>query len=456
MFASLKGTMPADLVYEIIFVDDGSSDGTRNWLSSLADTEVKVLLNEKNLGYAGTNNRGARAARGEYLALLNNDLVLQPQWIQPMLAVFQRRGPGVGVVGNIQRNATTAAVDHAGISVTINGKLEHIRGIPATSDEDQEVLAVTAACCVIRRDLFLEVGCFDEAFRNGGEDVDLAFRLGSRGKRAFIALGSCVRHHVSATRGPTSLQDERNSRLLFQRWSAVITEAIAKEWIAIFASERHLSWKDKFQLQAYTRGWTNQQPQRARLLAQSALWREESRWRQLLDGRSSFPLDVRVCFRGLLISASGSPRFLHNLASLFLPSGFPVRNFFLCGYLTRANALATANARPLGLRVTINGIQTIEWFPLPEGNFNLEINAPASLPDRTTQIRIEILGIGLLPLLQHLAWLFCWLPMPSTWKANLDAIRKHHLRKRLRISRIICDDQCVLNFTEEASTQKSS
>ncbi|MCX6955994.1 MAG: glycosyltransferase, partial [Verrucomicrobia bacterium] len=78
---SLQATLPSGLAHEIILVDDGSSDGTRAWLATLA-APFRVVLNERNLGYAAANNRAAAVARGEFLALLNNDLVLLPSWFE--------------------------------------------------------------------------------------------------------------------------------------------------------------------------------------------------------------------------------------------------------------------------------------------------------------------------------------------------------------------------------------
>ena len=82
MVDSLRATVPAGLSFELILVDDGSTDGTRDWLAGLR-APFRVLLNERNRGYAVSNNRGASAARGEILAFLNNDLVLTPGWLQP-------------------------------------------------------------------------------------------------------------------------------------------------------------------------------------------------------------------------------------------------------------------------------------------------------------------------------------------------------------------------------------
>src|SRR5882762_7486457 len=107
MLASLRATLPPGLEGEIILADDGSTDGTRAWLKNLP-SPCRVILNERNLGFAGACNRGAAAATGEFLFFLNNDLVLLPHWLEPMLAAFDRF-PAAGLVGNIQLNAATGA-----------------------------------------------------------------------------------------------------------------------------------------------------------------------------------------------------------------------------------------------------------------------------------------------------------------------------------------------------------
>lgn len=221
MLASLDATLPREVSHEIIFVDDGSTDGTRTWLATLPGPRFRVVLNEKNLGYAAANNRGARVARGQFLALLNNDLVLLPHWLEPMLAAHAKLRGRAGLVGNVQLDAKTSAVDHAGLVVNITGKPVHARALPPwlsrTLAPVRTMPAVTGACVLIERALWEQVGGFNEAYVNGGEDIDLCFRLQALGRVNVVALRSKVRHHVSSSPGRKA-RDEQNSYRLARRW----------------------------------------------------------------------------------------------------------------------------------------------------------------------------------------------------------------------------------------------
>ena len=235
MLASLRATLPPGLAHEIIFVDDGSTDGTRAWLETLrADPSVRVILHERNLGYAAANNHGAALATGEFLALLNNDLVLTPRWLEPMLAAHRALGPRAGLVGNLQRDTATGALDHAGIAINHRGKPEHLRALPlalrlAYPIALREMPAVTGACVLVRRDLWQQLGGFDEAFINGCEDIDLCLRARAAGRVNTVALRSTVRHHVSSSPG-RKLRDEANTRRLILRWRDTLVPLGARAW----------------------------------------------------------------------------------------------------------------------------------------------------------------------------------------------------------------------------------
>lgn len=231
--ASLRASLPAGLACEIVLVDDGSTDGTRTWLAAQRDPDVRVLLNEKNLGYAAANNRGAALAQGTLLVLLNNDVVLAPGWLEPLLAAHRRLGPRTGVIGNVQRDAHTGVVDHAGIVINLKAKPEHVRTLPPRwvrfLAPVRRVPAVTGACALIERSLWERLGGFDETFINGGEDVDLCFRARAAGRVNAVALRSIIRHHVSASAG-RKLRDEQNSRRLARKWRSELEAFAHRRW----------------------------------------------------------------------------------------------------------------------------------------------------------------------------------------------------------------------------------
>jgi len=239
MLASLRKSIPSRISYEVILVDDGSTDGTRDWIAGLGEP-FRIILNERNLGFGAATNRGATVARGPILALLNNDLVLKRGWLSPMLWALGLLGPRAGFVGNVQINAVTGEVDHSGIFVNEKGKPEHDRSLPHPLSvlfrPRRRRFAVTGACVLVRAATWRRLRGFDESYVNGCEDVDFCLRAREAGLVNVVALRSRVLHHVSSSPG-RKRRDEENTWRLVRRWRDPLSVAVAE------AYHRPEAWK---------------------------------------------------------------------------------------------------------------------------------------------------------------------------------------------------------------------
>ncbi|OYU32028.1 MAG: hypothetical protein CFE39_05540 [Comamonadaceae bacterium PBBC2] len=391
MLESLRGSIPPGVAFEIVLIDDFSTDGTRAWLATLADEpHIKTLLNPRNLGYAKTNNAAAAVATGDILALLNNDLLLEPGWLEPMLAALQDPALNAGVVGNLQWTVAEGQLDHAGIAISAQGKFEHIRGDPSVAARSQlghtrRVLAVTGACCLVRKSDFGRVGGFDEAFVNGGEDVDLCFKLRQAGKRAYVACSSAVRHHVSLSRHRSDPQNEHNSRRLFIKWRKEIKTELAGVWLAL------LQKPDPSRLAEYLDGELSDQhlakPHAfSRVMAENVLQQEECYWARTLDGEDvNAGLPDRCRVLGLPWSEAVGGYVLERTAELRVEGLRSARNIFVCGRTLGRSSGKEA----LSITLSANGMQHKTCVVHAGASFNLGIVAPVVLLGVVNQFTVS-------------------------------------------------------------------
>lgn len=220
---SLEETIGTRSDFEVIIADDASVDGTSEWVKSLPAPRYQAIRHESRRGFGCTGNSGVQIARGTTLVLLNNDTVLLPNWLEAMLGVLER-APQAGIVGNIQREADSGLIHHAGMLLSREGDAFHV-GMDSVSPPDEEYLewpAVTGACFAMRRELFLRLGGFDEQYLNSYEDVDLCLKVRAAGFRNYVANRSVIYHHVTPTPNRNE-HDERNFSLFRKRWGEMIT-----------------------------------------------------------------------------------------------------------------------------------------------------------------------------------------------------------------------------------------
>jgi GT2 family glycosyltransferase len=189
--------------YEVIVIDNGSTDGTAEFLRS-NEPKIRLISNPRNLGFASACNQGARAAGGEYVVFLNNDTVPLPGWLAAMVAVADAESD-VGVVGS-KLLFPDNSIQHAGVALFRGNRAPYhvYSGAPGDApivSHRRDLKAVTGACMLLRRDFFLELGGFDEGYRNGFEDIDLCFRVTERGSRVVYEPASVLYHLESQTPG---------------------------------------------------------------------------------------------------------------------------------------------------------------------------------------------------------------------------------------------------------------
>jgi GT2 family glycosyltransferase len=205
--------------YEVIIVDNHSSDGTSEFLESLSG-DVQIIRNSTNLGFAKACNQGARAAQGRYLVFLNNDTIPKSGWLDPLIAEVNSCDE-VAVVGS-KLLYPDNTIQHAGVVISRNSLMPYhlFRGVPERMlavNVRREFQAVTAACMLVRKLTFEEVGGFDEGFVNGYEDVDLCLKIRQLGKKVVYQPKSCL-YHLESQTPDRKKYDEENFLRLIARW----------------------------------------------------------------------------------------------------------------------------------------------------------------------------------------------------------------------------------------------
>jgi GT2 family glycosyltransferase len=187
---------------QVIVVDNGSQDGTTEWLRKRPD--VELVANRFNRGFAAANNQGIRRADGDQLLLVNADVELEPDYIERCAAHFEDASVG-SVTGKLLRPGAARRLDSAGHAVYGLGWAEN-RGeeLPdAGYDRPEEVFGVCAAAALYRRaaleSVIVEGELLDESYFAYIEDIDLDWRLRWMGWRAWYEPAAVAIHHRSAT-----------------------------------------------------------------------------------------------------------------------------------------------------------------------------------------------------------------------------------------------------------------
>ncbi|KAF0219373.1 MAG: hypothetical protein FD174_2072 [Geobacteraceae bacterium] len=219
---TLKANTGNAVPYEIIVINNDSNDGTAEYLESIGG-DVKSINNRTNLGFAGGCNQGAEAAAGNFLLFLNNDMFPRHGWLEALVSSAVREKTDICGAKILYPDAT---VQHAGVAFNDEGMPYHIfKGFPTDApavNHKRYMQCVTSACMLIKKGLFLELGGFDEGFRNGYEDIDLCLRARTLGKKILYNPESILIHFEETSPGRKDHDRENRDRFL-ARWQGKVT-----------------------------------------------------------------------------------------------------------------------------------------------------------------------------------------------------------------------------------------
>ncbi|MFU1793549.1 glycosyltransferase family 2 protein [Paenibacillus azoreducens] len=184
--------------YEIIVVDNGSTDGTASYLEKRAG-QLRFALLEANKGFAGGVNQGLMMAKGDTIVILNNDTLVTPGWLTHMMQCLLS-DPMIGVVGPVTNYISgEQQIDVPYDTVDEMWEYAAVRGKPDKS-KWKVTDRLVGFCLLFRRELLKNIGYFDEGFRIGNyEDEDWMIRLRLRGLKLVIAGDSFIHHFGSVS-----------------------------------------------------------------------------------------------------------------------------------------------------------------------------------------------------------------------------------------------------------------
>jgi len=215
--------------YELILVDNASTDGTAEFLAQIAASslspfcsQIKVIANQQNLGFAKANNQAVNLATGDLLLFLNNDTEVQPGWLYSLINTL-KNNPQSAIAGSRLLYPDTS-LQHAGVAfenMSVQHLFQHFASDFPPALSEKSLQAVTAACMIIKKEIFIDLGGFDEAFINCFEDTDLCLKAKKAGYEIIYQPDSVVIHHESKSKGRKDHETAAGA-LLGSRWNKFI------------------------------------------------------------------------------------------------------------------------------------------------------------------------------------------------------------------------------------------
>jgi GT2 family glycosyltransferase len=230
--------------YEVIIIDNNSeTPEALEWLAQLeqvGEDKVRIMRYPQPFNFSAINNAAAQAARGDYLVLLNNDTaIIEADWLDALLNHAQR--PEVGIVG-AKLLFPNKTIQHAGVILGLGGPAEHpfigekmdAAGYMERLQVDQNYSAVTAACLMIRKSVYDEVGGMDEEnFKVSYNDIDLCLKVGNAGYLIVWTPHAVLMHEGSVSQKKVDKQTQEAKRKRF----VAEQDAMYAKWLPLLARD---------------------------------------------------------------------------------------------------------------------------------------------------------------------------------------------------------------------------
>lgn len=228
----------SDVNFELVFVDNGSKDDTKTYLESLKtehkNINIKTIYNEENLGFACANNQGIEVAEGEYVLLLNNDVILTDGWLSRMIQIAESDNK-IGMVAPCTNHASGRQVVAFSGTESDDDEIQEFSKTVLTKNAGKwiSVSRVIGFCMLIKREVLFKVGVLDELFGPGGyEDYDYCMRLKHEKYDIVIATDTFIFHiggkgYSSNNMNYSDLR-RKNIELLIDKWTRNMLEIMEK------------------------------------------------------------------------------------------------------------------------------------------------------------------------------------------------------------------------------------
>ncbi|VAW32941.1 Glycosyl transferase, group 2 family protein, partial [hydrothermal vent metagenome] len=220
--------------YEVVVVDNGSSDASVSFVTEQFP-QVRLIQNEGNLGFSRGINAGLRQINADVVVLLNNDVLVQPDWLAELLRPFQEDSQ-IGIIGS-KLLYPDGTIQHLGAELTFPlARSQHflykeadVDGLPAV----QDVPYVTGAAMAVHRSVLAQIGLLDEMFHPFYyEEVDFCYRARKAGFRVVVATQAVAIHDESASMD--KVQDLKLQTLQCNRYRFVLKHYSIEQFLQEF------------------------------------------------------------------------------------------------------------------------------------------------------------------------------------------------------------------------------